>query len=298
MKCLGESHIHPCLWFIDSGPLGALHVVPPFDHCLRIDQWMSQLHSHEVLGYLGIYVDDLVIPANVSSMTLDCRCSKNVWEASTPEHLGPDPDGVLALRFVWMSVEPIELGMSEQAAAHCWWFSCCWVTGGGGCADGTVHCGTQWWVVAHHVGIPLGSPSTDVASISFMGMAAFTVGTEAHVDVGRFVPEALSALCHRHSQYLRSLRRINFSAIGKSRIFLYGLEFLDLKFPKAPRAHPNPGTSRSKTRDTRPVHEFKLQKKVPCMKFFPESGISRRLGPQCPRNILPKNFLFRLFFLS
>ena len=39
---------------------------------------------------------------------------------------------------------------------------------------------------------------------------------------------------------------------------------------------------------------LKQQKKATCIKFL--SGMSRRLGPGCPRNILPKNFMFRLFF--
>ena len=43
-----------------------------------------------------------------------------------------------------------------------------------------------------------------------------------------------------------------------------------------------------------PSHSLKQQKKATCINFL--SGISRRLGPGCPRNILPKHFMFRLFF--
>ena len=44
-----------------------------------------------------------------------------------------------------------------------------------------------------------------------------------------------------------------------------------------------------------PGHSLsKTTEKATCIKFL--SGISRRLGPGCPRNVLPKNFMFRLFF--
>ena len=39
---------------------------------------------------------------------------------------------------------------------------------------------------------------------------------------------------------------------------------------------------------------LKQQKKATCIKFL--SGIFRRVGSECPRNIPPKNFMFRLFF--
>ena len=54
------------------------------------------------------------------------------------------------------------------------------------------------------------------------------------------------------------------------------------------------GTSRPKSRDIPATPCLKQQKKATCMKFL--SGMSRRLGPGCPRNIPPKNSMFRLFF--
>ena len=64
--------------------------------------------------------------------------------------------------------------------------------------------------------------------------------------------------------------------------------FLHKVFPNPGRPDPNPGTSR-------PLR-LKQQKKATCIKFL--STISRRLGPWCPRNIPPKNFMFRLLFRS
>ena len=46
-----------------------------------------------------------------------------------------------------------------------------------------------------------------------------------------------------------------------------------------------------------PGHSLsKTTEKTTCIKCL--SGISRRLGHGCPRNILPKNFMFRLFFFE
>ena len=36
----------------------------PFDHCLRSDEWTARLHDHHVLGYVGVYVDDLLIASD------------------------------------------------------------------------------------------------------------------------------------------------------------------------------------------------------------------------------------------
>ena len=59
---LVQSHIHPSLWFIVEGAL-AEHcwIIPPFDHSLRSDEWAGKLHNHRILGYMGVYVDDLLI---------------------------------------------------------------------------------------------------------------------------------------------------------------------------------------------------------------------------------------------
>ena len=35
--------------------------IPPFDNKLRSDEWTAQLHQHKILGYVGVYVDDLLI---------------------------------------------------------------------------------------------------------------------------------------------------------------------------------------------------------------------------------------------
>ena len=56
-----RSHIHPSLWFIAEGPLVQHQWIPPFDHCLRSDEWTARLHDHQILGYVGVYVDDLLI---------------------------------------------------------------------------------------------------------------------------------------------------------------------------------------------------------------------------------------------
>ena len=58
---LVQSHIHPSLWFIAEGPLVLHQWIPPFDHSLRSDAWTAQLHDHQILGYVGVYVDDLLI---------------------------------------------------------------------------------------------------------------------------------------------------------------------------------------------------------------------------------------------
>ena len=33
----------------------------PFHHSLRSDEWTAKHHHHKVLGYLGVFVDDLLI---------------------------------------------------------------------------------------------------------------------------------------------------------------------------------------------------------------------------------------------
>ena len=56
-----HSYIHPSLWFIAEGPRESTLGIPPFDHCLRSDEWTARLHKHNILGYVGVYVDDLLI---------------------------------------------------------------------------------------------------------------------------------------------------------------------------------------------------------------------------------------------
>ena len=76
--------------------------IPPFDNKLRSDDWTAQLHQHKILGYVGVYVDDLLIagPRSLND-TL-------IWKTSAPEHLGPDPDCVPVLRFLGMNLERVD----------------------------------------------------------------------------------------------------------------------------------------------------------------------------------------------
>ena len=58
---LVQSYIHPSLWFIAEGPRDSTMGIPPFDNRLRSDEWTAKLHKHKILGYVGVYVDDLLI---------------------------------------------------------------------------------------------------------------------------------------------------------------------------------------------------------------------------------------------
>ena len=57
---LVQSHSHPSLWFIAEGPVAEHSWILPFDHSLRSDEWTARLHEHQILGYVGVYVDDLL----------------------------------------------------------------------------------------------------------------------------------------------------------------------------------------------------------------------------------------------
>ena len=99
---LVRSHIHRSLWFIVKGPKKPVQSIPPFDHTKRSDEWASTLHKHDVMGYMGVYVDDLLI-AGYRRLNDDLiRAVQCVWDTSTPEHLGPDEDSVPVLRFLGM----------------------------------------------------------------------------------------------------------------------------------------------------------------------------------------------------
>ena len=89
---LVQSHIHPSLWFMAEGAVSEHNWIPPIDHSLRSDEWTALLHQHRILGYVGVYVDDL----NDTVI----KAVQNVWKTSQPEHLGPDPDCVPILRFL------------------------------------------------------------------------------------------------------------------------------------------------------------------------------------------------------
>ena len=67
---LVQSHIHPSLWFIAEGPRVFTPSIPPFDHSLRRDEWTARLHDHQILGYAGVYVGDLLIagPRSLNSL--------------------------------------------------------------------------------------------------------------------------------------------------------------------------------------------------------------------------------------
>ena len=54
---LVQSYIHPSLWFIAEGPKESTLGIPPFDHCLRSDEWTAKMHQHHILGCVGVYVD-------------------------------------------------------------------------------------------------------------------------------------------------------------------------------------------------------------------------------------------------
>ena len=84
---LVQSYIHPSLWFIAEGPKESSPGVPPFDNCLRSDEWTAQLHKHTILGYVGVYVDDLLIAGPRSLNDSMIRAVQNVWENELPQSI-------------------------------------------------------------------------------------------------------------------------------------------------------------------------------------------------------------------
>ena len=88
------------VWFIVEGPRDSTMGIPPFDNRLRSDEWTAQLHKHKILGYAGVYVDDLLIAGPRSLNDTLIRAVQGIWKTSAPEHLGPDPDCVPILRFL------------------------------------------------------------------------------------------------------------------------------------------------------------------------------------------------------
>ena len=91
---LVQSYIHTSLWFIAEGPRESTMGIPPFDNKLRSDEWTAQLHQHKILGYVGVYVDDLLIAGPRTLNETLIKAVQNVWKTSAPEHLGPDSDCV------------------------------------------------------------------------------------------------------------------------------------------------------------------------------------------------------------
>ena len=51
---LVQSYIHSSLWFIAEGPKASTPGVPPFDHCLRSDEWTARLHDHSLSPNSGM----------------------------------------------------------------------------------------------------------------------------------------------------------------------------------------------------------------------------------------------------
>ena len=105
---LVQSYIHPSLWFIAEGPRASTMGIPPFDNCLRSDEWTANLHKHKILGYVGVYVDDLLIAGPRLLNDILIRAVQGIWKTSAPEHLGPDPDCVPVLRFLGMNLERVD----------------------------------------------------------------------------------------------------------------------------------------------------------------------------------------------
>ena len=111
---LVQSYIHPSLWLIAEGPKASTSSIPPFDHSLRSDEWTARLHDHRVLGYVGVYVDDLLIAGPRTLNDSMIQATRDTWKTSSPEHLGPDPDCVPVLRFLGMNLERVDEEKSEE----------------------------------------------------------------------------------------------------------------------------------------------------------------------------------------
>ena len=111
---LVQSYIHPSLWFIAEGPRDSTMRIPPFDNRLRSDEWTAKLHKHKILGYVGVYVDDLLIAGPRSLNDTLIRAVQGIWKTSAPEHLGPDPDCVPILRFLGMNLERVDEDRSKE----------------------------------------------------------------------------------------------------------------------------------------------------------------------------------------
>ena len=47
------------------------------------------MHKHKILGYVGVYVDDLLIAGPRSLNDTLIKAVQAIWKTSAPEHLGP-----------------------------------------------------------------------------------------------------------------------------------------------------------------------------------------------------------------
>ena len=72
------------------------------------------MHDHHILGFLGVYVDDLLIAGPRLLNDSLIQAVQQVWKTSTPEHLGPDSNCVPVLRFLGMNLERIDAAKSEE----------------------------------------------------------------------------------------------------------------------------------------------------------------------------------------
>ena len=71
------------------------------------------MHQHQILGYVGVYVDDLLIAGPRSLNDVLITAVQGVWKTSKPEHLGSDADCVPVLRFLGMN-ERVDAVRSED----------------------------------------------------------------------------------------------------------------------------------------------------------------------------------------
>ena len=46
---------------LQKKPKKSIPKIPPCNHCMRNDEWTTQLHDHHVLSYVDVYVNDLLI---------------------------------------------------------------------------------------------------------------------------------------------------------------------------------------------------------------------------------------------
>ena len=81
---------------------------------MRSDEWTARLHDRQILGYVGVYVDDLSIAGLRSLNDSIIRAVQEVWKTSAPEHLGPDTDCVPVLRLLGMNLERGDADKSEE----------------------------------------------------------------------------------------------------------------------------------------------------------------------------------------
>ena len=72
------------------------------------------MHEHQILGYVGVYVDDLLIAGPRSLNDALITAVQGVWKTSQPEHLGPDADCVPVLPFLGMYLERVDAARSEE----------------------------------------------------------------------------------------------------------------------------------------------------------------------------------------